>query len=111
MCLELVVFGSLVTNRAAVERVKSAFAKADVKAARKAVKNANKDYWPKALVAPIHDTVDFTTIRPGSLLENDWATAHGFLSTTVRKLFHWAGFMRRAVNAPKHLGNRDRRPA
>jgi len=74
--LELIVFGSVVNNRAAIETIATAFANSDVKQARKLAKRANPKYWPQGLTrlgAP-------EALRPDQLAENEWGRAYGFAS-------------------------------
>lgn len=49
IAFELIVLGSLVTNRNAISKVSSVFKVKDVAEARKLVREVNAGYWPAAL--------------------------------------------------------------
>jgi hypothetical protein len=78
MTLELIVMGSLVTNRAAVGEIASALAKKKVDEARKLAKRANPDYWPKP-VRIQKNVMDGTTLV-GALTEQAWSREWGVVS-------------------------------
>lgn len=79
MLLELIVMASFVSNRAAIEKITTALDRKDVDGARKAARNANQYYWPKAVWV-----VDDTTLegRPDDevLTEDEWGRAWGKVS-------------------------------
>jgi hypothetical protein len=74
--LELIVFGSLVNNRQAIETISAAFAKKDADEARKLAKRSNPKYWPKGLT----NKDEPEAIRPDQLAEDEWGRAYGFAS-------------------------------
>ncbi len=74
--LELIVFGSLVNNRPAIETISAAFAKKDADEARKLAKRANPKYWPKGLT----NKDEPEAVRPDQLAEDEWGRAYGFAS-------------------------------
>jgi hypothetical protein len=86
--LELIVFGSLVTNRREVESVARAFREADVDDARKLAKRVNSNYWPTPL-APFEPVAlpEIARQRPleGAeyLREADWGRAYGDSSAVL----------------------------
>src|SRR6516225_9099518 len=49
LVLELIVLGSLVTNREAISKVSSVFKIDGASEARKAVEAVNSDYWPQPI--------------------------------------------------------------
>ncbi len=77
--VELIVMGSLVTNRAAAEEITQALANKSVDAAQKLARNANSEYWPKACRAREDKTLEG---RPDDevLTEDEWGRAYGKLS-------------------------------
>jgi hypothetical protein len=86
--LELIVFGSLVTNRREVEAVAKAFHKADVEDARKLARRVNSHYWPTPL-APYERVAlpEIAQHRPLEgveyLRETDWGRAYGESSAVL----------------------------
>ncbi|HEX3692850.1 MAG TPA: hypothetical protein VHU13_05855 [Solirubrobacteraceae bacterium] len=79
--IELIVMASLVTNKAKVEEITTALAKKSVDEARKLVRSANPDYWPKADRA--HDEPGkIRQLLPveGALTEDCWLREWGMLS-------------------------------
>ena len=86
IALELVVLGSLVTNRNAISRVSSVFKVKDVTEARKLVREVNPRYWPTPLESGDLDDDGALTAQPfhGDFLqENEWGREYGFLSELV----------------------------
>lgn len=93
--LELIVFGSLVTNRQHVQKVAAALEKKDVEAARKLAKRANPQYWPEALLNKEEtERRHRTGPRPGDpmpleprpdgfLREDEWGRALGETSEVL----------------------------
>ena len=78
MTLELIVVGSLVTNRTAIDATASALAKMRVNQARELAKTVNPEYWPK----PVHiegNVMDGKTVE-GALTEQKWRGEWGFVS-------------------------------
>jgi hypothetical protein len=77
--VELIVMASLVTNRAAVEQITAALARKSVDDARKLARNANDEYWPKAIRVGDDETLEG---RPDDevLTEDDWGRVYGKLS-------------------------------
>jgi hypothetical protein len=86
IALELMVLGSLVTNRDAISKVSSVFKVKDVTAARKLVKQVNPRYWPTPIESGPRDDDGALTGQPfeGDFLrENEWGREYGFLSGLV----------------------------
>ena len=94
--LELIIFGSLVTNRLAVQQIAAAFASKDVSEARKIARRANKEYWPEALEPKSDSTMPVnvsgqvypaTQMKPrvaqDYLREEDWGKAFGDASVLL----------------------------
>jgi hypothetical protein len=81
IALELVVMGSLVTNKAQIETITSALANKKLDQARKLAKRANPDYWPKP-TAPHRQPNGTIDLRPveGALTEGKWERRYGELS-------------------------------
>lgn len=80
--LELVLLGSLVTNRSEIERVASALHKHDYARAKKLLERVNPDYWPRPAkqVPEGHDRFKHEPTPEGYLTAAAWGRAHGFLS-------------------------------
>jgi hypothetical protein len=80
--LELLVLGSLITNRNELTAVRAALHKTDASAARKLAKRMNPGYWPK----PSRQVADgpkkwkLDPITEGYLTEDEWGPAYGYLS-------------------------------
>lgn len=86
IALELIVLGSLVTNRNAIARVSSVFKIKEVTYARKLVREVNPDYWPTPIESGPRDDDGTLTAQPfeGDFLrENEWGREYGFLSELV----------------------------
>lgn len=86
IALELIVLGSLVTNRNAISTVSSVFKIKDVTEARKLVREVNPEYWPTPLESGPRDSEGALTAQPfeGDFLrENEWGREYGFLSELV----------------------------
>ena len=81
MALELIVMGSLVTNKAQIETITSALANKKLGQARKLAKLANPDYWPKP-TSPHRQPNGIIDLRPveGALTEGKWERRYGELS-------------------------------
>jgi hypothetical protein len=90
--VELIVLGSLVTNREAISKVSSVL-KIDgpdkALKARNTVRKVNPDYWPhpitrERVIGPLPQEVPAAwkhhAIEDGFLRENKWCREHGFLS-------------------------------
>jgi hypothetical protein len=81
--IELVVMGSLVTNREALESIDIALSsKKSADDAAKAAKAANPDYWPKATAPQARAHGEPIELRPveGALTESGWQREWGKLS-------------------------------
>ncbi len=80
--LELLLLGSLITNRTEVGRVTSAFHNQDHESARKLVERVNPGYWPKPTKQIVVGRGQFKLedITEGFLTPKDWGRAYGFLS-------------------------------
>ena len=85
--LELIVFGSFVNNRRAIEALSSAFANKDVDEARKLARRVNPRYWPQGLT----NCNEPEATRPDQLLETDWGRAFGFASDLLHARNPFAG--------------------
>ncbi len=86
MALELIVLGSLVTNRQAIAQVSSVLKVKDAKGARKLARQVNPGYWPEPLVSgPRNDAGAFTAepFEGDYLRETQWGTELGFLGELV----------------------------
>jgi hypothetical protein len=86
IALELIVLGSLVTNRNAISRISSVFKVKDVTEARKVVREVNPAYWPTPLESGPRDDDGALTAQPfdGDFLrESEWGREYGFLSELV----------------------------
>lgn len=86
IALELIVLGSLVTNRSAISTVSSVFKIKDVAEARKLVREVNPEYWPTPLESGPHDKEGALTAQrfEGDFLrESEWGREYGFLSDLV----------------------------
>jgi hypothetical protein len=86
IALELIVLGSLVTNRIAVSAVSSVFKVKEVSEARKLVREVNPRYWPTPLEGGPRGNGGTLTAQPfeGDFLrENEWGPEYGFLSELV----------------------------
>ena len=86
IALELVLLGSLVTNRTEIEKVASALHRHDYAHAKKLLERVNPDYWPRpAKQVPEGPDQVFRhePITEGYLAAADWGRAHGFLSEQV----------------------------
>ena len=81
MVLELIVMGSLVTNRARAKAIAAALAKKDAGDARKVVKTANPNYWPRP-ARNTQGTLELTSVE-GALTEPAWGREWGKLSKIV----------------------------
>ncbi len=86
IALELIVLGSLVTNRNAISKVSSVFKVKDVTEARRVVREVNPEYWPTPLESGPRDDDGALTAQPFAgdfLRENEWGREYGFLSELV----------------------------
>lgn len=86
IALELIVLGSLVTNRDAIATVSSVFKVKEATDARKLVREVNPNYWPRPIESGPRDDEGALTGRPfdGDFLrENEWGREYGFLSELV----------------------------
>jgi hypothetical protein len=83
--LELLVLGSLITNRNELTAVRSALHKKDASAARKLAKRSNPGYWPKPSkqVADGPNKWKLEPITEGHLTEAEWGPAYGYLSAVL----------------------------
>lgn len=81
IALELIVMGSLVTNKAQIQTITSALANKKVDQARNFAKRANPDYWPKP-TTPHRQPNGIIQLRPvkGALTEGKWGRRYGELS-------------------------------
>lgn len=98
--IELIVMASLVTNKAKVEEITTALAKKRVDEARKLVRSANPDYWPKADRA--HDEPGkIRQLLPveGALTEDRWLREWGMLS----ELLHARNRLRHLSTLSRHM--------
>lgn len=79
--LELIVFGSLITNRDAISQISSVF-KIGPAEARKTMRRANPDYWPTPVDrAVVSDgSIQGTAVTEGFLTEAEWGAEYGFVS-------------------------------
>jgi hypothetical protein len=77
--LELILMASLVTNRAAIEEISQALAKADPDRARKLARKANPDYWPKS-ARVVRDNAFAPVPEDQVLAEGEWGRAFGRVS-------------------------------
>jgi hypothetical protein len=98
MALELVVMGSLVTNKAQIETLTSALANKKLDQARKLAKRANPDYWPKP-TSPHRQPNGIIDLRPveGALTEDKWERSYGELS----ELLHARNPYKRPIDIDK----------
>lgn len=80
--LELIVLGSLVTNRQAVEQVSTAFHRRDADGARKLVRQVNPRYWPVPTrqIEEGEGRFRLEDVSEGFLREEEWGREYGFLS-------------------------------
>jgi hypothetical protein len=84
MVLELIVMGSLVTNRERIEEVATAIAKKRAREIRKNVKAANPDYWPlPARISADERPVQVQMSVEGALTEAAWGREWGKLSALL----------------------------
>jgi hypothetical protein len=84
--LELIVLGSLVTNRSAISKVSSVFKVKEVSEARKLVATVNVDYWPTPFERGPDGEDGGLSGQPvgsGFLKEDEWGREYGFLSDLV----------------------------
>jgi hypothetical protein len=80
--LELILLGSLITNRVEIEAITKALQRKRARQARELVKAANPYYWPKGTTAfgpPRAGAIKFDP-APGALREDEWDEAYGHLS-------------------------------
>jgi hypothetical protein len=83
VAIELVVMGSLITNREAIENINLALtSKKSASEAAKTARAANPDYWPKATRAHDIPGQEAKDLRPveGALSEENWEREWGKLS-------------------------------
>lgn len=80
--LELILLGSLITNRVEIEAITKALQRKQARQARELVKAANPSYWPKGTKAfgPPGSGVISVDPAPGALREDEWDAAYGHLS-------------------------------
>jgi len=96
--MELMVMGSLVTNRTEIEAITKALQRKKTKQARELAQAANEDYWPQGVTAsagssgPIH----MLTV-PGALREDEWESVYGHLS----ELLHARNPYKSPISIPK----------
>ena len=80
--LELIVMGSLVTNRTEIESIAKALQRKKAREARELAKAANPHYWPKGTM-PFFGTPHTGAIEvkpaPGALSEDEWDSVYGHL--------------------------------
>lgn len=84
--LELIVLGSLVTNREAVSKVSSVLKIKRVTEAQKIVERVNPGYWPTPMAGsrqPDGTLVGEPFVAAEFLRKADWGREHGFLSELV----------------------------
>jgi hypothetical protein len=83
-CVELIVLGSFVNNRRAIERVTRALEK-KAPEARKVARGVNPEYWPKPKRPAFDGSGGITTveIHEGFLTEGEWGRAYGFASDVL----------------------------
>jgi hypothetical protein len=81
--LELIVMGSLVTNRVAIEQVTVALDNKNVDEARKLARNANPSYWPQALHPPQPGVSLEARPVEGTLREEAWGRRWGMVSNLL----------------------------
>jgi hypothetical protein len=80
--LELIVMGSLVTNRTEIQAIAKALQRKKAREARELAKAANPYYWPKGTTAfgpPSSGPIEVQP-APGALREEEWDNAYGRLS-------------------------------
>lgn len=96
--IELVVMGSLVTNRTEIEALAKALRRKKVREAQELAKAANPDYWPKGTrpFAGASGPVEIQAVD-GALREDEWSTVYGHLS----ELLHARNPYKKPVNEPK----------
>jgi hypothetical protein len=85
--LELIVMGSLVTNREAISKVSSVFKIKGVAEARKIVERVNPEYWPRPMIGSRQPdgTLRGERLVAGEFLRRtDWGREHGFLSDLLQ---------------------------
>jgi len=84
--LELIVLGSLVTNREAISKVSSVLKIKRVKEAQKIVERVNPRYWPTPIAGsrqPDGTLLGQPFVAAEFLREAEWGREHGFLSELV----------------------------
>lgn len=84
--LELVVLGSLVTNREAISKVSSVLKIKGVTDAQKIVERVNPEYWPTPMTGsrrPEGTLIGEPLSTAEFLREADWGREYGFLSELV----------------------------
>jgi hypothetical protein len=79
--VELIVMGSLVTNRTEIEGIAKALRSKKVKEARTLAERANPEYWPKGAsgAASEDGTVKVEPVE-GAMTEDEWDSVYGHLS-------------------------------
>jgi len=84
--LELIVMGSLVTNREAISKVSSVLKIKGVTEAQKIVERVNPEYWPTPMAGsrqPDGTLVGEPFVAAEFLRKADWGREYGFLSELV----------------------------
>lgn len=96
--IELVVMGSLVTNRTEIEALAKALQRKKVREAQELAKAANPDYWPKGTrpFAGTSGPVEIQAVE-GAWREDEWSTVYGHLS----ELLHARNPYKKPIDMPK----------
>lgn len=84
--LELIVMGSLVTNREAISKVSSVLKIKGVTEAQKIVERVNREYWPTPMAGTRRadgTLVGESLVATEFLRKADWGREYGFLSELV----------------------------
>lgn len=83
--IELIVVGSLITNREALATAGRALRRARVSEARKKVAKVNSDYWPIPVVELYTSETrsQLFLVGPGYLREDEWGIAVGMTSEVL----------------------------
>jgi hypothetical protein len=109
--LELIVLGSLVTNRSALEQVMTSFATKDSPAARKIVRRANPNYWPvpKKQVQVAPGRFEFGEVNGDFLREEEWGMAYGFASDLLHAANPFGSTLLSIRSTPEQLQDIERK--
>lgn len=106
--LELIVLGSLVTNRNAISRVSHVLKIGDdVTAARKLVREVNPRYWPLPVESGPRQADGAQFAQPANvayLREDEWGREHGFLSDLLHAQSPYAALRDAAADTERLTG-------